>query len=225
MTAALAQTRWFAGVARAAAASGIGGPRPSPLVAVLCTEPRRRVAAAGVALALAPHGGCALAGAVGEGLVASIGGTPRARRVARSVRERGVAAAASGRLVWLADRRGPQAPEDVVGRAAAMSAELGRLATFVGVPAAVALPFARTPALDRVLAWHDAIIVVREPDAPAAMLERALASLAELGRPVAAMAPPPRLPGVLAVGGLRAPAEALGAIAELNLGSGSSRDA
>jgi len=125
---------------------------------------------------------------------------------------------ASGRLVWLADGRGALATDDGAGRAAAMSAELGRSAAFIGAPAAIALPLARTAALDRVLAWHDAFVVVREPDAPATVIERALASLAELGRPVAAMAPPSRLPGMLAIEGVVAPAEAIRAVAELELG-------
>src|SRR5437764_568853 len=99
-----------------------------------------------------------------------------------------------------------------------MGAELGRSATFAGVPATLALPFARTDALDRVLAWHDAIVVVREPDAAPTVIERALASLAELGRPVAAIAPPRRLSGTLAAGGVVAPAEAVRAVAELELG-------
>jgi hypothetical protein len=99
-----------------------------------------------------------------------------------------------------------------------MSAELGRSAAFAGAPAANALPFARVAALDRVLAWHDAIVVVREPDAAAVVIERALVSLARLGRPVAAMAPPPRLTGALATAGVVAPAEAVRAVAELELG-------
>jgi len=134
------------------------------------------------------------------------------------VRDRGLPAAASGRLVWLADRRGGLVADDTAARAAVMSAELGRAAAFAGIPAAIALPFPRTPALDRVLAWHDAVVVVREPDAPAAVIERALTSLAELSRPVATMAPPPRLSGTLAAWGVVAPAEAMRAVAELELG-------
>jgi hypothetical protein len=193
---------------------------PAPLVAILCTAPRGRIAASALALALARASrcSCALAGAVGEDPSGSVGGTPSARRAARGVRDRGLPAAASGRLVWLPDRRGALVADDVAGRAAVMSAELGRAAAFMGAPAAIALPFARTAALDRVLAWHDAIVVVREPDAPAAVIERALTSLAKLGRPVATMVPPLRLSGMLAARGAVAPAEAKWAVAELELG-------
>jgi hypothetical protein len=182
------------------------------------------VAAAGIALALARATGhtCALAGTVGEGTHESLVSMPRAHRAAAGLRERELPAVASGRLVQLADRRGPLAEDDLAVRAAALSAELGRAATALRAPAAVAFPFARTPALDRVLAWHDAIVVVREPDTSAAVIERALESLAELGRPVAAMTPPARLSGALAAGGLRAPSEALAAVVQLALGDGRS---
>lgn len=221
MSETLAQTWRLPRVARrAVAVSGAGAPLPAPLVAILCTTPRGRVAAAGIALALAraSRRPCALAGAVGEDPSGSIGGMPGARRVAHGVRDRGLPAAASGRLVWLPDRRGALVADDIAGRAAVMSAELGRAAAFAGAPAAIALPFARTAALDRVLAWHDAIVVVREPDAPAAVIERALTSLAKLGRPVATMAPPLRLSGALAAWGVAAPAEAMRAVADLELG-------
>jgi hypothetical protein len=208
----------------AAAARAAGGPLPTPLIAVLCTVPRGRVAAAGVALALARAMGraCALAGTVGEDARGPLVAVPSAHRAAGSLRERGLSAVAGGRLVQLADRRGRLSDDDVAGRAAAMSAELGRSAAALGAPAAVAFPFARTAALDRVLAWHDAIVVVREPDAAGAAIECALESLAQLGRPVAAMAPPARLPGMLAAGGVRAPVEALQAVAGLALGDGRS---
>lgn len=225
MSEALAPARWlFAPRVPAVAARGAGAPLPVPLVAVLCAAPRGRVAAAGIALALAEatRRPCALAGVVGEDRAGSLGGAPAARRSVAVVRERGLSAVASGRLVWLADRRGALADDDLAARAAAMSAELGRSAAAVGAPAAVACPFARTAALDRVLAWHDAIVVVPEPETPAAMVERALASLGELGRPVAAMAPPARLHGALAVGGLRGPAEAVAAVARLAGGDGRS---
>jgi hypothetical protein len=205
---------------RAVTAGGVGAPLPTPLVAILCAAPRGRSAAAGVALALAraTRRSCAFVGVVGEATPGSVAGTPSALRAARGVRERGLSAAASGRLVWLSDCRGTLATDDIAGRAAAMSAELGRSATFAGVPATIALPFARTDALDRVLAWHDAIVVVREPDSAPMVIERALASLAELGRPVAAIAPPRRLSGTLAAAGVVAPAEAVRAVAELELG-------
>lgn len=126
--------------------------------------------------------------------------------------------------MWLADRRGPLPADDREAHAAAVSAELARAAAAAGLPTAVSLPFARTAALDRVLAWHDAIVVVREPDASDAVIERALASLAALGCPVSVMAPPPRLAAALAVGGVRAPAEAVHAVAALGLGKGGRGD-
>jgi hypothetical protein len=203
---------------RVVAAAGAGGTLAAPLVAVLCAEPRAHVAAAGVALALArlSHGPCALAGAVGAPEAAAMLAAPGARRAAAALQRRGLPASASGRLVWLADRRGALALDDAVSRCAAAGAELGRSATTLGAPAAIAYPIARTDALDRVLAWHDAIVVVREPDAPAAMIERALASLARLGRPAGAMAPPSRMSGALAVAGLAVPAEAAAVVAELS---------
>ncbi len=131
------------------------------------------------------------------------------------MREQGLPANVNGRLVWLLDRRGALPADDAAVRAAATSVELGRAAALVGVPAAVALPFARTAALDRVLAWHDAIVIVPESDTHAAVVARGLESLAELGRPVAAMAPPARLSGALAAAGLRVPMEAMRAVADL----------
>ena len=217
--------------------------RPAPLVAILCSPARGRAAASAIALALARAVGspCALAGAVGHGPIGSIGSGVAGRRAVGTLRERGLPGVASGRLVWLADRRGtptdagapaltaPSAteagpgmealpPMDVAARAAASSAELWRAAAAIGAPAALALPFARTDALDRVLSWHDAIVVVREPGLAASLVEQALESLVALGRPVAAMTPPPRLPAMLATYGLRAPREAIEAIAELGLG-------
>jgi hypothetical protein len=117
--------------------------------------------------------------------------------------------------VWLADRRGAMQDDDVPSRCAAVGAELGRMAGALGAPAAVAYPFARTDALDRVLAWHDAIVVVREPEAPAAVVERALAGLAELGRPAGAMEISSRAAAALAAAGLAVPAEASTAVSGL----------
>jgi hypothetical protein len=159
-----------------------------------------------------------------------------------ALQRRELPASARGRLVWIADRRGqlvpavskpldgpatgasaatvaPRAePSDVASGAAALSAELGRSAAALGLPAAIAFPFARTEALDRVLAWHDAIVVVREPDTSASVIERALESLAVLERPVAAMALPARLSSMCALAGFGAPAEAAGAVGELARG-------
>ncbi len=196
---------------------------PVPLVAVLCAPERGRAAASGVALALARASGglCALAGAVGGGTGSqALGGSPSARRAAAALRERGLHGAASGRLVWLSDGRAAAPPGDVAGWAAALSAELGRASSAVGAPGAVALPFARSAALDRVLGWYDGFVVVPEPGSSAAVRERVLASLAELRRPVAVMAPPGRIPAALAARGLRVPAEAVDAVAQLGLGGG-----
>ncbi|HEU4704030.1 MAG TPA: hypothetical protein VFS37_16225 [Conexibacter sp.] len=201
----------------AAPAAGAGGAAGAPLVAILCAQPRARVAAAGVALALARASGCplALAGGIGAPPAAVALALPSARRAAAALRRRALPAHASGRLVWVADRRGALPDDDGPSRCAAAGAELGRSAAALGAPAAVAYPFARTDALDRVLAWHDAVVVVREPDAPAVVIERALASLARLGRPAVAMAPPSRAAGALAVAGFAVPAEAAAAVAAL----------
>jgi hypothetical protein len=180
------------------------------------------VAAAAIALAMARGLGapCALAASLGAGATSSLTWVPSAHRAAAALRERALPASACGRLVWLADRRGPLPADDVAAGAAALSAELGRAATAVGLPGAVALPLARTAALDRVLAWHDAIVVVHDPDAADGVLERALASVAALGRPVAEMVPPRRVAGTLAVSGLAAPSEAAAAVAQLGTRTG-----
>lgn len=131
------------------------------------------------------------------------------------MQRRGLPAQASGRVVWLADRRGQQQGDDVPSRCAALSAELGRSAGALGAPAAVAFPCARTEALDRVLAWHDAIVVVREPGALDAVIAQTIASLARLGRPVGVVSVPSRMPGALAAAGFAAPAEVAHAVREL----------
>jgi hypothetical protein len=203
---------------RSASAAGAGAPSATPLVAVLCAESRARVAAAGIALALARTTGrrCALAGVAGAEAGAAVAGLPAARRESLALRRHGLPASASGRLVWLTDRRGSLQANDVPSRCAALSAELGRSAAALGLPAAVAFPCVRTDALDRVLAWHDAIVLGPEPDVPAAMIEQAIASLARLDRPVGVMMPPSRTAGLLAVVGLAAPAEAMAALAALS---------
>ena len=202
---------------RASSAAGAGGAPDMPLVAVLCAGPHARAAAAGVALALArtSRSRLALAGTVGGPAAPALPAAPSARRAAGALRRRGIPASASGRLVWLADRRRALAVDDAASRCAASGAELGCAAAALGAPAAVAYPFARTDALDRVLAWHDAIVLVREPETPAEMIGRALASLSRLGRPVRAMALPSRTAGALAAAGLVVPAEAAAVVAEL----------
>jgi hypothetical protein len=191
-------------------------------VAVLCTPPRARAAAAVVALALARGLGarCALAAVAGvQQPASSFACMPSVRRASAALRGSALPVSASGRLVWLADRRGPLPGDDPAGHAAALSVELGHAAAAVGAPAAVALPMPRTDALDRVLAWHDAIVVVPEPDAVEGVVARALAELAGLGRPVVAIAPPRRTAGALAVAGVVAPPEAVAAVAGLLLGA------
>lgn len=185
-------------------------------VAVLCAPSRARVAAAAVALALARAIGSpsALAAAVGAGAPAPLGGTLAARRSAAALHASGHAAAARGRLVWLGDRRGDEATDAAAARAAALCAEIGRAASAV-VPAAVVLPLPRSDALDRVLAWHHGIVVVLEPGTAETLAAGALASLAALGRPVAAMVPPTRLAATAALGGIATTAEATGAVARL----------
>jgi len=195
----------------------------APLVAVLCTAPHARVAAAGVALALARAAGrpCALAGALGVGPGGALSGLPAARRAAVTARRRELPASASGRLVWIADRRGPLCDEDdLPGRAAAFGAELGCAAAAANVPAAIAYPVTRTTALDRVLAWHDAVVVVRDAEAVTGLLAQALESVAVLGRPVAELELPRRLPGLLAHAGVAFPPEAAAAVALLVGGVG-----
>ena len=201
------------------------GPLTPPTIAVLCAAPRGRVAASAVSLALARVLGrrCALAAMVGaaEAGPGSAAALPAAQRAARRLRERGADATATGRLVWLGDRRAGELGvegADAPGAVAAASAELGRAAMVAAAPAAIAIPLARVEALDRVLGWHDGIVVLPEPDMAAPVLERVLASLALLGRPVACMAPPSRLAGSAAVLGLRAPACALTAVEQLVLG-------
>jgi len=199
----------------------------APLVAVLCAPPRAGAAAAGVALALARAVGasCALASALGDDSCRTMTGAPAAARTAAALRRRDLPADASGRLVRLRDRRGPIAADPAVaGRAAALAADLRRAAAATGMPAALALPVARSAALDRVLAWHDAVVVVQEADAIDGMGEQTLASVRALGRPVAAMAPPPRLAAALALAGLSAPPQATAAVAELRLGAAGRAD-
>lgn len=191
----------------------------SPTVVVLCSATRARAAAAGLALALAGGAGSVCAVAAGLGIASpppAAVALLSARRAAARLHAERMAVCASGRLVWLADGRGGDAAQEGPALAAAASAELGRAAAIAGAPGALALPLVRTAALDRVLAWHAGIVVVPEPDRDEALLARALASLAELGRPVVAMEPPTRRAGALAVAGLRAPRCAAHAVAQLD---------
>jgi hypothetical protein len=98
---------------------------------------------------------------------------------------------------------------------AALGAELSRAAATVEAPLALAIPFARSEALDRVLGWHDAIVVVRPRDATVALLQLVLESVAALDRPVVAVAPPRHLAAAAATAGLHVPAFATAAVAQL----------
>jgi hypothetical protein len=233
---ALAGLRGLFVEARPRAAAGpVPPPAPPPVVAVLCAAERGPAAAGAIALALARASGrrCALVSAVVAGAEPPLAlpATPSAARAARRLRERGQAVSVSGRLVRIAappaapgraaaDAAGAaKAPRDHddAGVAAAASAALARAATAAGMPAALAIPFARVAALDRVLAWYDAIVVVHEPSAPPALLDRALESLRRLGRPVATLAPPGGAAALAAALGLHAPPPAHAAVAELGL--------
>ena len=229
MSGALAHARglFVEAPARSAAAAPLVR---QPQLAVLCSPARAHAAAASVALALAEtrRTPCSLACAIGCAAVSSASLTPGARRAAARLRRRGESAAAVGRLVWLvadapdvgadpdagvaadADRPAGARPD-----AAGASLALGRAARAVTAPAVLAIPFARTAAIDRVLAAHDAIVVVREADVPARLSELVLASLGELGRPVVAMDAPSLLAARMATAGLRAPATAADAVARL----------
>jgi hypothetical protein len=196
-----------------------------PSLVVLCAPVRGRAVAAGVAVALARASGArvALASAAGVGAIAPAAVTvaPAARRAAARLRERGHQASARGRLVWVADRRAAGTRgshgEDPAGSAGAASAELGRAAASVGTPRALALPLRRCAGLDRVLAWHDGIVVVREPDATDGLTDLVLGSLAALGLPVACVDAPSRVAGAVAMLGLTPPAFAVAAVAQLGI--------
>ncbi|MBB4664490.1 hypothetical protein [Conexibacter arvalis] len=108
--------------------------------------------------------------------------------------------------------------DDPVGAVAAISLELAGAARALSVPAALAIPLARSSALDRVLGWHDAIVVVEDGRSTTPELsELVRESLAALDRPVAPMAPPSRAQARAAAAGIRAPSAAARAIAELEL--------
>ncbi|MCW2954238.1 MAG: hypothetical protein JWQ48_3408, partial [Conexibacter sp.] len=164
-----------------------------------------------------------LAGAAGAGRIAPAAVTvaPAARRAAARLRERGHEASARGRLVWVADRRAAHArgsrDEDPAGSAGAACAELARAAASVGAPSVLALPLRRCAALDRVLAWHDGIVVVREPDATDGLTGLVTTSLAALGLPVALVDAPGRVAAAVAMLGLTAPPFAVAAVAELGV--------
>jgi hypothetical protein len=189
-------------------------------VAVLSADASARAGTAAVALALARllGRGCAIAatlGAIPEPSPLRLP-APAARSAAARLRGRGDRAQTCGRLVWLEGAWPAEA--DPAGAAAAASAALGRAARSLGVPAALAIPLARTAAVDRVLRWHDGIVVVRESGTVEHVPERVLASLRELGCPVVELSRPGPLAAATAAAGLVAPAAAVQAVAALGLG-------
>lgn len=206
----------------------------APLVAVLCRPGRAWAAASAVALALAQacRSRTALAAAPSASPHGGLPAAPAARRALARLEAQGLAATASGRLVRAhaleAGEAEGAAPGHVVRadeaerRAAGLVAAVGRGAAAAAAPAALALPLARTVELDRLLGWHEAVVVIREPDVSGPLFERALAGLAALGLPVAPMTPPTRVGAALAVGGWSAPAEAVRAVDALGLGVGDS---
>jgi hypothetical protein len=222
---ALAVAARTAREARPRACSASVGPlEASPIVAVLCDARTACAAAAAVALALARLGRrpIALAAAVGAGgpvpvLPASV---PAARRAVARLHGRGERAVASGRLLWLGGRQPvwASAEADAAGAAAAASAALGRATGVVRAPAALALPLVRTPALDRVLRWHDGIVIVQGDAADEAVLHHVRRSVAALDRRVAEMHGLPRHVASAALLGLVAPADAMRAVEGLGLG-------
>lgn len=187
-----------------------------PVVAVLCRERFARPAAAVVGLALAHASGEPCALVAHRGGAASGIALPAARRAAAELGRHGYDASAAGRLVWLASRAARLADhdDDVGGRAAA-SVELARASALARLPAAIAICAVRSAPLDRVLAWHDAIVAIREPGSTDAVVERVTASLAELGRPVLVADVPSRRASSLATHGLAAPRSTLDALARL----------
>ncbi|HEY4280794.1 MAG TPA: hypothetical protein VGM91_21430 [Conexibacter sp.] len=187
-----------------------------PVVAVLCPAGRARATVASVALALASATGarCAVAAVAGVREVSSQLGSLAARRGAAQLCARGYDAAAGGRVVWVADVAGVE--DDPAGGAAALALVTAGAGRALGVPAVVAMPFARSDALDRVLGWHDAVVVASDQVATPVITELARTSLAGLARPVALMPAPVRLPAAAAGAGLRATAEAVQAVTQLN---------
>lgn len=225
MSGALAVAQGVFIAPRARARSVVAGPpEPPPVVAVLCDAAGARASSAAVALALARTTGrsCAIAASVGaSGAPAALAtAVPAARRAAARLRERHQRATPSGRLVWLGGVRPAWSvvDADAAGAAAAAGAALGRATGTVGAPGALAIPLARTAALDRILRWFDGIVVVRVAGTADPLPAPMRQSLAALDRPVAEMPHPARLPAAAASLGIAAPAVALHAVAELGFG-------
>ncbi len=200
-------------------------PRAAPLgtsrtLLVLCEAELLHAAAAMAALALARVLGapCALAAVGGASRdprragVATVG----ARRAAARLRAAGRPAAASGRLVWLSGPFGALAgAADPVGVAAGASLLLGRASAASGLPGVLALPHARTDALDRLIGWHDGVIAIPAADASCDLSEHVEASVAALGRRCVCISALSRRMAALAELGLHVPAAAVDALARL----------
>lgn len=193
-----------------------------PSVAVLSNGTGGAAVAAAISSALADHCGrpCALVATVGPAPPGIVALSPAAVRAAARLRGSGQPARARGRLVWLAGEvptGGGHADDDPAAAAAALGARVARAAAATGVPSALALPLARSAALDRILAWHDGVVVVQEPGASAAIAELVLDSLAALGRPVTAVPAPSRIVAQLVTLGLHTPVFATAAVERLGL--------
>ncbi len=119
---------------------------------------------------------------------------PPARGAARAagvLRDRGLPAVASGRLVRL----------DLSAEAAAAASELARASAVIDGPAVLVVGSARDEAVDRVLLEHDELVLVGDEEV---LMDRLAAqSLAELGLPMRVVAPLTRW-GFLALAGLAA---------------------
>jgi hypothetical protein len=153
-------------------------PPPAPCLAVLARPPEAMAATAALALALArAHGTrCALACGwrIDWSQAPRIGAGGDARHLALRLDARGIAADASGRLVRA------RLPED----AAAAAAAAERAVAAATCPAVLGLAGPREPALDRLLASPDAVVVVHPAEADAALAGAVEASLAGLPVPV-----------------------------------------
>ncbi|HST43003.1 MAG TPA: hypothetical protein VLK58_25990 [Conexibacter sp.] len=191
-----------------------------PSVAVLSNGTGGAAVAAAISLALADHCGrpCALVATVGPAPPGVVALSPAAARAAARLRRSGQAARARGRLIWLAGELPQDGDEDdPTAAAAGLSARVARAAAAIGAPSALALPLARSAALDRILAWHDGVVVVQEPGASAAIAELVLDSLAALGRPVTAVVAPSRVVAQVVTLGLHTPGFAAAAVERLGL--------
>jgi hypothetical protein len=156
----------------------------TPTVAVVCSSRDARVAAgaAGLALARAVRAGCAVVaewtGEQGGTAAADRPAAPATRRAAAALRAAGHTVHATGRLVRV---ELPAGEEDAAAQARAA------LATTVA-PGILALAGPRGPALERLLAQCDLVVVATRPDADDELTALAVAEFEARG--VAAIAVP-----------------------------------